>query len=133
VIPPLILFSLSLLFYGGNILHVEASLQYGFYSPFPPVGGDQVVYDFSPISDDSNSFQAPQQLQPNQKRPQKQEQIKHGHRATRDLAWKEFDSFLSGEVEPSCEDLRKMWRLARQMQDQVLHKPNKLDPFIQKV
>ena len=122
VIPPVFLFSLSLMLYGGNFLIVEASLQYGFYSPFPPAGGDQVLYDFSPISDDSfqeQPQQPQQQLQPNQKRPQKAEQLKHGHRSTRDLAWKEFDAFLSGEAEPSCDDLRKMWRLARKMQDQV--------------
>ena len=115
-VPPVVLVSLSLIFFGGQRGVAQASIPYGFYSPFTPAGGDQVLYDFSPVSDD-NSINHGFQQTTNSKRPQLQQQQQHGHRSTRDLAWKEFDTFLSGQVEPSCEDLRKMWRLARQMQD----------------
>jgi len=123
-VPPLMLLSLALVLFGGHIGAKASTLQYGFYSPFPPAGGDQVVYDFSPVSDDNNGFQKSNSKRPKQ---QEQEQQQQGHRSTRDLAWKEFDSFLSGEVEPSCEDLRKMWRLARKMQDHAI-RTNEIRP-----
>jgi len=117
-VPPVVLLSLSLIFFGGQRGVAQASIQYGFYSPFPPAGGDQVLYDFSPVTDDNNhGFHQTSNSKRPQLQQQQQQQQQHGHRSTRDLAWKEFDTFLSGEVEPSCEDLRKMWRLARQMQD----------------
>jgi hypothetical protein len=128
-VPPVVLVSLSLIFFGGQRGVAQASIQYGFYSPFPPAGGDQVLYDFSPVPDENQGINHGFQQTTNSKRPQvqQQQQQQHGHRSTRDLAWKEFDAFLSGEVEPSCEDLRRMWRLARQMQDESV-RTNEIRP-----
>ena len=76
----------------------------GYYRPFPPNNNNQVMYEFAPLSS------------------------KHGNnhdqdtktRATRDLEWREFDAFISGTEEPSCADLRRMWRLAKQLQQKAL-------------
>jgi hypothetical protein len=38
----LLVATFTLVFFGGEKLVVANSLQYGFYSPFPPAGGDQV-------------------------------------------------------------------------------------------
>ena len=53
-------------------------------------------------------------------------------RETRDLAWREFDAFLNGEEEPSCADLRRMWRLARKLQQEAIESneiPSEMHPF----
>ena len=55
-------------------------------------------------------------------------------RETRDLAWREFDAFLNGEEEPSCADLRRMWRLARKLQQEAIESneiPSEMHPFKQ--
>ena len=126
-VPPVLLLSLALVLWGDRVGAKASTLQYGFYSPFPPAGGDQVVYDFSPVSEDSSSNNGFQQSNSKRPKQQQQQQQQQGHRSTRDLAWKEFDTFLSGEVEPSCEDLRKMWRLARKMQDHAI-RTNEIRP-----
>ena len=37
-------------------------------------------------------------------------------RETRDLmGWEQFDSFMRGDAEPSCDDLRRMWQLAKKL------------------
>jgi len=86
----------------------EARLPYvkssGYYSPFPPKS-DRVIYEFSPLISDESKFN-----------PHTDESKS---RETRDLAWRQFDAFLNGESEPSCADLKRMWRLARKLQSQA--------------
>ena len=99
-VPPVFLLSVWLII-GGQLGARANSFNSGYYSPFPPSGSDQVFYDFSPLSKDTSYH--PVGFQQDNKRPrqqQQQQQQLHGHRATRDLAWKEFDAFLSGDV--SC-------------------------------
>ena len=74
----------------------------GYYTPYPPKE-TSVIYEFQPLKSSQN---------------QNQNQISKS-RATRDLAWREFDSFLNGNEEPSCADLRRMWRLARELQQEA--------------
>ena len=74
----------------------------GYYNPFPPKA-NQVMYEFAPLS----SHDQP-------------EDSDTKTRATRDLAWREFDAFISGTEEPSCADLRRMWRLAKELQKKAL-------------
>lgn len=84
---------------------VTARLPYikssGYYSPFPPKN-NQIMYEFAPLSPS----------------PHHDEDTKT--RNTRDLAWREFDAFISGSEEPSCADLRRMWRLAKQLQQKAI-------------
>ena len=75
---------------------------YGFYSPYPPPP-DQAIYDFAPV-----------------------QQVDSGHRSTRDsavaaAAWRdEFDAFLDGDREPTCDELREMWNYARNLQQRAV-------------
>lgn len=98
---------------------VNARLPYikssGYYSPFPPTAADnRVIYEFSSANSDTASSAK--------------------SRETRDLAWREFDAFLNGNEEPSCADLRRMWRLARKLQqeEQAIESneiPREMHPF----
>ena len=70
-----------------------------------------VIYDFSPL-------------------PQTVAESKS--RETRDLAWRQFDAFLNGNEEPSCADLRRMWRLARKLHEEAIQTneiPQEMHPF----
>ena len=100
-VPPVFLLSVWLLF-GCQLGARATSFNSGYYSPFPPSGGDQVFYDFSPLSEDTSyhpvGFQQDNKRPRQQQQQQQQQQQLHGHRSTRDLAWKEFDAFLSGDV-----------------------------------
>ena len=85
-------------------LVIDARLPYikssGYYSPFPPKE-NRVIYEFSPLVE-----------------PVAETESKS--RVSRDLAWREFDAFLNGAEEPSCADLRRMWILARKLQDEAV-------------
>ena len=110
---------------------------YGYYNPFPPK--NQVLYNFSPISDtnenniinektktlknkynishgrkkdnENNSYNIIRNTNDKSQNP------KYGkYREIRDLSWREFDVFLRGDAEPSCAELRQMWNLARKLQ-----------------
>ena len=101
---------------------VNARLPYikssGYYSPFPPKE-NRVIYEFSPLIE-------PISL------PEKETDSQSKSRETRDLAWREFDSFLNGDEEPSCADLRRMWRLARKLQEEAVESneiPREMHPF----
>ena len=82
----------------------EARLPYikssGYYTPYPPKE-TSVIYEFQPLKSSKQTSEVSKS------------------RATRDLAWREFDSFLNGNEEPSCADLRRMWRLARELQQEA--------------
>lgn len=79
---------------------------YGFYSPYPPPR-NQVLYDFRPLTS------APTLSSSSSSRAQSRE--------TRDLTWKEeYDAFIDGKKEPTCQELREMWLLAREMQRRSL-------------
>lgn len=90
---------------------------YGFYSPYPPPP-DQVLYDFSPLED---------RLPGGGNGASKS-------RETRDLAWREnFDQYLDGTKEPSCEELLQMWRLSREIQRRAIQTnevPKEMHPFL---
>ena len=91
----------------GRLPYVRSS---GYYTPFPPKD-DRAIYEFAPL--DTTEFASKS-------------------RATRDLAWREFDSFLNGDEEPNCADLRRMWRLARQLQQKAIDSneiPQEMHPF----
>lgn len=97
---------------------VNARLPYikssGYYSPFPPKE-NRVIYEFSPLIE-----------------PVPETETESKSRETRDLAWREFDSFLNGDEEPSCADLRRMWRLARKLQQEAVESneiPREMHPF----
>ena len=99
---------------------VDARLPYikssGYYSPFPPKE-NRVIYEFSPLP-----------IEPVISKTDSQSKS----RETRDLAWREFDSFLNGDEEPSCADLRRMWRLARKLQEEAIESneiPREMHPF----
>ena len=105
---------LLLLLNTWSLVVTRARLPYirssGYYRPFPPDNNNQVMYEFAPLSS---------------KHGQKQQQLHEADqdtktRATRDLEWREFDAFISGTEEPSCADLRRMWRLAKQLQQKAL-------------
>lgn len=85
-------------------LVIDARLPYikssGYYSPFPPKE-NRVIYEFSPLVE-----------------PVAETESKS--RVSRDLAWREFDAFLNGAEDPSCADLRRMWILARKLQDEAV-------------
>ena len=82
------------------------------YDPFPPPPDQQIVYSFSPL--DFN--------------PEAQS------RATRDLSWRSEDGGEDDDLfftsssnedddegrEPTCEELRKMWRIARNIHQRSL-------------
>ena len=90
----------------------EARLPYikssGYYTPYPPKE-TSVIYEFQPLRSASSASSA----------AGNSEDSVSKSRATRDLAWREFDSFLNGNEEPSCADLRRMWRLARELQQEA--------------
>jgi hypothetical protein len=91
----------------------------GYYSPYPPEN-NRVLYEFAPL--------APSGGDGGQTGSDQQQKS----RETRDLAWREFDAFLRGDEEPGCADLRRMWRLARQLQDKALETnviPQEMHPF----
>lgn len=106
---------------------VNARLPYikssGYYSPFPPKE-NRVIYEFSPL---------PEPMQAPVATIMQTEPAAGGKsRETRDLAWREFDAFLNGEEEPSCADLRRMWRLARKLQQEAIESneiPSEMHPF----
>ena len=86
----------------------EARLPYikssGYYTPYPPKE-TSVIYEFQPLKSSATHTSEDNSVSKS--------------RATRDLAWREFDSFLNGNEEPSCADLRRMWRLARELQQEA--------------
>jgi hypothetical protein len=88
---------------------------YGFYSPYPPPP-DQVIYDFSPLIDLNDAA------------------ADRGHRATRDLGWKDdYEDFLDGSREPTCDELRQMWHYAKRIQQRAIQTNEiqpELHPFI---
>jgi len=94
---------------------VRARLPYirssGYYRPFPP-NNNQIMYEFAPLSSNNKHGGLQQHLH--------DQQDSTKTRATRDLEWREFDAFISGTDEPSCADLRRMWRLAKQLQQKAL-------------
>jgi len=105
---------------------VNARLPYikssGYYSPFPPKE-NRVIYEFSPL---------PEPMQAPVATIIQTEPAGGKSRETRDLAWREFDAFLNGEEEPSCADLRRMWRLARKLQQEAIESneiPSEMHPF----
>lgn len=105
---------------------VNARLPYikssGYYSPFPPKE-NRVIYEFSPL---------PEPMQAPVATIMQTEPAGGKSRETRDLAWREFDAFLNGEEEPSCADLRRMWRLARKLQQEAIESneiPSEMHPF----
>ena len=93
-----------LLIHTSLIVARKSSPNYGFYNPFPPQH-DQVLYNFAPANHDSRLDQMDSGSSSSSK-----------SRETRDLAWREFDHFMRGDEEPSCADLRKMWKLAKTLQ-----------------
>ena len=70
------------------------------------------MYEFAPLSSNNKHGGLQQHLH--------DQQDSTKTRATRDLEWREFDAFISGTEEPSCADLRRMWRLAKQLQQKAL-------------
>ena len=93
---------------------VQARLPYikssGYYSPFPPKS-NRIIYEFAPLTPQREKEES-LRFEPGTRESKSRE--------TRDLAWREFDAFLTGDEEPSCADLRRMWRLARQLQNDAL-------------
>ena len=108
-------FLLILLNSWSLMVAVRARLPYirssGYYRPFPP-NNNQIMYEFAPLSSNNKHGGLQQHLH--------DQQDSTKTRATRDLEWREFDAFISGTDEPSCADLRRMWRLAKQLQQKAL-------------
>ncbi len=91
---------------------------YGYYDPYPPAEADQILYEFSPVEErgDTSSTDfgggAPRS------------------RETRDLSWRDdVDAFLSGAKEPTCEQLRDMWRVARDIQQRRAMRTNEVPQY----
>ncbi len=92
---------LLLLLVCPSCLLAKPYASYGFYSPYPPPP-DQILYEFSPLED---------------RRQQHRSQGKS--RETRDLA--DFDAvILDPAREPTCAELKNMWRLAQEMHQRAL-------------
>lgn len=98
VVPPIGLINMLLPLLLVHSLVARPMAKYGPYSPYPPPKDQLSHYEFTPI-------EAQGQAQPGAK-----------SRATRDLTWRDnLDAYLAGSKEPSCEDLREMWHVAREL------------------
>ncbi len=95
---------------------------HGYYEPYPPAPSQQVLYEFSPLEDrggggESVGMGGDGDSDGGEPRS----------RETRDLSWREdVDAFLSGAKEPTCEQLRQMWRVARDIQQRRSVRTNRV-------
>lgn len=92
---------------------------YGFsYSPFPPPPDQQVLYEFSPLEQTFNE--------------DSENSNKAQSRSTRDLNFDDYDAFLDGSREPTCQELREMWNMAKRIRQRAIETneiPQQVHPF----